>query len=239
MKKTLTEVLSIIKDKDVTKEMNHLVTFLNPYSYRIARKNLDLFQKFDIIYIDGFSLVKLLNLFKIGTHSRKSFDMSSMAGIVFNDAVENNKSVYFIGTEPQKINDAINVIRNNFPAMSIIGFRNGYFKDNIERNEVLQDIQMLKPDIVICGMGTPLQEQFLVDLRNIGWNGTGYTCGGFLHQIIDGIQYFPDWSNKYNLRWLYRMIKEPTIIKRQIYSFSILLFIFISDFFKYKKSNNE
>lgn len=40
-------------------------------------------------------------------------------------------------------------------------------------------INELNPDLVVVGMGAPLQEKFLVDLVGLGWRGRGYTCGVF------------------------------------------------------------
>ena len=101
-----------------------------------------------------------------------------------------NKSIYFIGTKPKIIDKAIENIKESYPKLNIVGFRDGFVKDE-ERKSILESIKQLHPDIVICGMGTPLQEQFLVDLQNSGWNGVGYTCGGFLHQTAENIQYYP------------------------------------------------
>ena len=52
-------ILKSIKKKNNKKE-NLLITFLTPYSYKIARKHLKLFDQFDVINIVGISLVKLL-----------------------------------------------------------------------------------------------------------------------------------------------------------------------------------
>jgi exopolysaccharide biosynthesis WecB/TagA/CpsF family protein len=188
-----------------------LFTFLNPYSYLLARKEKELFENFNI-KIDGILLVKVLNLFGFKNIKRESFDMTSLAPIVFEKAIKENKSIYFIGTKPNVIEKAIENIKEAYPKLNIIGFRNGYFK-NEERSDILENIKELNPDIVVCGMGTPLQEQFLVDLQDTGWNGIGYTCGGFLHQTAGDIQYYPKWVDKYNLRWVYRIYDEPVLFK--------------------------
>ena len=83
-------------------------------------------------------------------------------------------------------------------------------------------------------MGTPFQEQFLVDLKNLGWIGAGYTCGGFIHQTAANIKYYPEFFNTYNLRWLYRMIDEPKLIKRYLILYPKSTFLFFFDFIIYK-----
>ena len=68
-----------------------------------------------------------------------------------------------------------------------------------------------------------MQEQFLLMVKNTGFKGIGFTCGGFIHQTAnDEIDYYPAWINRMNLRFLYRMIKEKHTRKR--YAQAALLF---------------
>ena len=77
-------------------------------------------------------------------------------------------------------------------------------------------VRATKPDIIICGMGAPRQEELLVRLcRNGGWKGLGYTCGGYFDQLQERLNYYPLLIDKLNLRWLYRMIKEPRRLCRR------------------------
>jgi len=211
-----------------------LFTFLNPYSYLLVRKEKEIFKYFNI-YIDGIALVKILHLIGCKDIKRQSFDMTSLAPIVFDNAIKENKSLYFIGTKPGVIDNAIKNLQEKFPALNIVGFRNGYIKDE-EREKVLQKIVDLNPDIVVCGMGTPLQERFLLDLQKKGWKGIGYTCGGFLHQTAKHIQYYPKWIDKYHLRWAYRIYDESKLLKRYFWDYLKFLFVFIYDYLIYRLS---
>jgi len=211
------------------KNTSNLNTFLNPYSYLIARKNKEIFKNFNIC-IDGILLVKTLKLFGYKNIKRESFDMTSLAPIVFSEAINNNQTLYFIGTKPNVIDKAIKNILKEFPKLNIIRFRDGYI--NAIRDDVLLDIKKLNPDIVICGMGTPLQEQFLVDLQKTGWDGIGYTCGGFLHQTAGNMQYYPKWVDKYNIRWIYRIYDEPKLFKRYFFEYPKFFVYFIYDLYK-------
>jgi len=223
-------MIELIKNKNNNKM---ITTFLNPFSYLLARSNKDQLSHFNI-NIDGGLLVILLNLFGF-KYKRKSFDMTSLAPVVFNDAIKNNKSLYFIGSKPKVIDLAIKNIQDQFPKLNICGYRDGYINDN-EIVVVLDIINSLKADYVICGMGTPLQEQFLIDLKNSGWTGKGYTCGGFLHQTAAGIRYYPNWVNTLGLRAFFRMYDEPKLIRRYFIDYPHAIIIIIFDLFKNKLS---
>ena len=223
-------MIELIKNKSNNKM---ITTFLNPFSYLLARSNKDQLSHFNI-NIDGGLLVILLNLFGF-KYKRKSFDMTSLAPVVFNDAIKNNKSIYFIGSKPIVIDLAIKNIQEQFPELNICGYRDGYINDN-EMVVVLDIINSLKADYVICGMGTPLQEQFLIDLQKSGWTGEGYTCGGFLHQTAPGIKYYPNWINTLGLRAFFRMYDEPKLIKRYFIDYPHAIIIILFDLFKNKLS---
>ena len=109
--------------KDISKQKN-ITTFLNPFSYLLARDNKSQLEAFNI-KIDGGILVLILNLFGFKC-KRKSFDMTSLAPVVFNDAINNNKSIYFIGTKPNVIDLAIKNIQNQFVDLNICGYSDGY-----------------------------------------------------------------------------------------------------------------
>ena len=208
-----------------------LTTFLNLYSYMIARKNKHLFKDFNIL-IDGIIFVWILNFFGYFRIIRKSFDMTSLAPIVFEEAIRNNNRIYFIGSKPNIIDKAIENIKFEFDELDICGYRHGYLSIS-ERETVFKEIVDLKADIVICGMGTPLQEQFLLDLKEYGWKGYGYTCGGFLHQTAEGIKYYPKWVDKYHFRGFYRMYDEPYLLKRYFILYPVALIMYLLDLFNY------
>ena len=122
--------------------------------------------------------------------------------------------IYFIGSKQEEIEGATRHIQANYPNLQIKGFRNGYFKDQNERSHVLNEIISLNPNYVVIGMGSPIQEQFAIDLKAAGYNGIVFTCGGFFHQTKENINYYPNWINKYNLRAFYRLYREHGLFKR-------------------------
>lgn len=208
-----------------------IYTFLNPYSYLAARENPQQLNDFKSIYIDGSSLCWLLRLINIKT-TRRSFDMTSLAPYVLGESENKGLSLFIIGGEPGVAESATSCFREEYPKLKISGIRSGYFCSPAERDSTIIDIFNKSPDILIVGMGTPLQEKFLIDLRKMGWNGVGFSCGGFLHQTASkGPTYYPKLINKLNLRWLYRIYDEPKLIKRYAFYYPLFTLKFIKDIY--------
>jgi UDP-N-acetyl-D-mannosaminuronic acid transferase (WecB/TagA/CpsF family) len=90
------------------------------------------------------------------------------------------------------------------------------------------------PDIIFIGMGTILQETMAIDLREAGYTGAIYTCGGFLHQTKKEINFYPEFIDKLNLRFFYRLVKEEGFFKRSIRTYPEFCFLIIRKFFIFK-----
>lgn len=212
----------------VTKGELH--TFVNLYSYSVLRHHKDLTQSIDNILIDGQLMVSVLSVLGAASLQRKSFDMTSLAKEVFSSAIKTGESVFLVGTKPSVIGTAVENIATRFPGLNVCGFHHGYLDKHEDSSRVIEEIVSKAPNIVVVGMGTPRQEQFLVNLRSAGWNGTGYTCGGFFHQTATNIDYYPTWADKLNLRWLYRIYDEPKLVKRYFIQYPLALCLITFDF---------
>lgn len=199
-----------------------LVTFLTPrYMMLMGDEYHDMYNDFDFICSDGASPLKLNKLCGKPKSLRISFDMSSLGKIVLNELAKNGQGLYVLGTKQEYLEKFIDVIKAEFKGINVVGSHNGYIKDCKE--EVVEDIMKSGAKVVIIGMGAPLQDEMAVRLKNAGFNGTAYTCGGFIHQAAGKFNFWPDWANKYNMRWFYRYFCEKGTIKRLPYSIISLI----------------
>ena len=218
MKDRIVEKIIRINDQPIDelfRQPGKIYTFLNPVSYLDAIRNKALFSEFDGIFSDGGLLVKAIRLGYGKKVERRSFDMTSLASVFFQYAQQNKKRVYIIASKEHEVQKAIGVFQENYPELNIVGYRNGYFSSADEKQQAIDTIIRLKPDYVIVGMGAIAQEKFLIQLRDSGFPGVGFTCGGFIHQVANNeITYYPQWINTMNLRFVYRFYKEKHTRKR-------------------------
>lgn len=206
-----------------------LYTFLNPYTYRVHRARPERLGRFHGIFIDGQALVGLLDLLPGVEMSRASFDMTSLARVVLRDAAARSLPTYLLGARPAEIEQAVPHLVQAFPGLEITGYRDGYFRAPEERREALESIVAMEPEVVIVGMGAPLQEEVLLELWELGWRGLGFTCGGFLHQTATAVEYYPELIDRLHLRWAYRLLDEPRLIPRVARHYPAFLFDFLKD----------
>ena len=220
------------KDENCFEGKGEICTFLNPVSYLDARKNKELFSEFDRIFVDGSILIGAIRVLYGKKLKRRSFDMTSVAPLLFDYSLKNNKSIYMVGAKEEELKTVINILKHSYPKLNIIGCRDGYFNNQKEREEEYEKIISTSPDFLIIGMGIIHQERFLVEIKNRGFEGIGFTCGGFISQTAKGkdkIDYYPEWVDKYNVRFLYRMYKEKHTRKRYLKAALIFPVLFIKD----------
>ena len=192
-------------------------TYLNPVSYLTALDNKELFGKMDGIFADGGLLVKAIKLVYGKQVTRRSFDMTSMAPELFDYVAKHGKTIYIVASKREQVEKAVEIFHERYPKVKFAGYRNGYFANEDEMEQEAKHITELNPDFLIVGMGALMQEKFLLKVKNAGYQGIGFTCGGFIHQTSKNeIDYYPAWVDKTNLRFVYRMWKEPHTRKRYV-----------------------
>lgn len=194
-----------------------IYTYLNPVSYLIALDNKEIFSQMDGIFVDGGLLVKTIRLVYGKRVIRCSFDMTSMAPKLFTYAAEHGKTIYIVASKQEQVEKAVEIFRKRYPNVKFAGFRNGYFASEEEMDQEARYITKLNPEFLIVGMGALVQEKFLQKVKSAGYQGIGFTCGGFIHQTSQNeIDYYPAWVDKMNLRFAYRIWKEPHTRKRYL-----------------------
>lgn len=210
---------SNIDIEDLFKENHTAYSFVNPVSYLALNKRSDLVDKLDGLFVDGGVLCRFIRIFYGEKISRTSFDLTSFAPILLQHCIEQKKTLYIVGSKQDEIEVAVTELKKRFHGLNLIGFRNGYLTGP-EISESIESISDSSPDYLICGMGIIKQEEFILALKENGFNGVSFTCGGFLHQIASGgyEAYYPKYIDKLNLRFAYRFFKEPHTRKRYLVS---------------------
>lgn len=217
-----------------------VVLYVNSYSYLLLRKENISLEISDVILTDGIMLTSMINFFSDFKTTMRTFDMTSIAEDFFNYCNANNKSVYVLGSDNKSVKKFTELITNSFCNIKIAGYHNGYFNED-ENEKIILNILKSSPNFIIVGLGTPKQEKFAIKFKqviikhDIKWKGILFTCGGFIHQTTNRINYYPKIVNKLNLRLLYRLYKENNYDRLSHYP--VFVYSFFRDLIGY--NNNK
>lgn len=126
------------------------------------------------------------------------------------------KSFYLVGGKQEVIEDTVRKLKKEFLGINICNYRNGYLKTEIEEQELITDILKYKPDIVFVAMGSPKQELLMERIKK-EHQAVYQGLGGSFDVYTGHVKRAPDWWVNNNLEWTYRLINQPSRIKRQIH----------------------
>lgn len=126
------------------------------------------------------------------------------------------KSFYLVGGKPEVIEETIQKLRKDFPRINIVGYRDGYLKGNDDET-LIADIAEKKPDVVFVAMGSPKQELLMERMQRVHPEAIYQGLGGSFDVYTGRVERAPEWWIRHNLEFAYRLIKQPSRIKRQIH----------------------
>lgn len=126
------------------------------------------------------------------------------------------KSFYLVGGKPEVIEETIQKLRADFPRINIVGYRDGYLKGNDDET-LIADIAEKKPDVVFVAMGSPKQELLMERMQRVHPEAIYQGLGGSFDVYTGRVERAPEWWIRHNLEFAYRLIKQPSRIKRQIH----------------------
>ncbi len=123
------------------------------------------------------------------------------------------RGVYLLGGKPEVVERLPKILAERFGA-SVAGFHHGYFQEEEER-EILRDIRDSRAEILLVGMGSPKQEIWLwKNLPNLPNVRIGIGIGGSFDVWSGEVRRAPKLLRTLNLEWMYRMITQPSRLKR-------------------------
>jgi UDP-N-acetyl-D-mannosaminouronate:lipid I N-acetyl-D-mannosaminouronosyltransferase len=140
-----------------------------------------------------------------------------------------SKTFYLAGAKEEVIEETIKKLKLEFPGINILGYRNGYINTEKEQAEFIQAIASLKPDVVFVAMGSPKQELLMQELQKIHpaiYQG----LGGSFDVYVGNVKRAPTSWVENNLEWAYRLIKQPSRIKRQIHLVRFAFYVIIGKY---------
>lgn len=211
---SMDETVSLVEEYVKRKEPLHLIG-VNADKINEINRNEDMKQIVNscgIINADGASVVLAGRFLNRPLPER-------VAGIDLMDrlvqlSAEKGYRVYLLGAKNEVVNKTAEVLQKKCPLLVICGVHDGYFKRE-EWPAVSEELKRLHPDFVFVGITSPLKEYLVEYLQNDGNDAVFMGVGGSFDVISGNIPRAPEWMQKANLEWLFRMVQEPKRLFRR------------------------
>lgn len=233
-------ILKIICEKAIRNE-KFLIASYNVHSFNLSM-HLNSFFEYQknahIARCDGTGIIKGLELLGINIPLKFKISGTELVPKLIEQCYQNNISIFLLGTKPEIIELAILKQKAKYKKLRISG-HHGYFdkEDSLQNQKVIQQINYFNPDILIVGMGMPVQETWIQKNQEKIDANVIIPCGAVIDRLAGLVSKPPVWISNAGLEWLYRLIKEPKRLASR-YILGNPLFLFHILWGKYNNSNS-
>lgn len=123
--------------------------------------------------------------------------------------------VFLLGADPDTIGVARENLRLQYPLLNIVGYRDGYFGEDQDR-EVIAQIREARPDLLFVGRSMSTQEPWIHRYKKDLAVPVMMGVGGSFDVIAGKVDRAPAWMQRAGLEWLYRLSREPSRWRRML-----------------------
>jgi N-acetylglucosaminyldiphosphoundecaprenol N-acetyl-beta-D-mannosaminyltransferase len=196
-------------------QRNQQITVAN---YNVHAFNLSLqlpwFHSFleesEITHCDGFGIIKALQFLGLEITNQYRVSYTELMPALLKQCNQNGWSVFLLGTKPEHIEGAIQNLEKEYPNAKFAG-HHGYFSitDQAANDLIIEQINTLQPNILIVGMGMPLQEAWVQLYRDRLQTNAILVGGAVIDRLAGEVVDCPVWISSLGLEWCYRLVREP------------------------------
>jgi N-acetylglucosaminyldiphosphoundecaprenol N-acetyl-beta-D-mannosaminyltransferase len=184
--------------------------FLNAHCFNVAQQDPDYYdtlQRADILLNDGIGL-KLASYLK-RVRFKENLNGTDLIPKIIALAASEGKKVFFFGAREGIAASAANKAMLMNPALKVAGVLSGYFTKE-EEPEIIRQIKSTAADVLILGMGVPLQEKWADKNRHLLPEVKLIIAGGAILDFMSGnVARAPRWMQQSGTEWIYRLVQEP------------------------------
>lgn len=173
----------------------------------------ELLNEAEYLYADGISIVRAIR------RKYPEAQVSRIAGADLWEALmeragREGTPVFLIGGKPEILSQTEDKLRAQWN-VNIVGSQNGYFTP-ADRDALFQRIHESGAEIVTVAMGSPKQEILMRDCRKVHPDALYMGVGGTYDVFTGHIKRAPKVWQNLGLEWLYRLLSQPSRIRRQL-----------------------
>lgn len=187
--------------------------YLNAHTFNLASKDQQfgqILRQCQILYADGISVVLAARL------SGQYLPCRLTAADYFPDfchaAARAGLRLFILAGKDSVAQKAGEFFQQHEPDLEIVGTADGYFQQDAQGSgvaDLIERINASNADVLLVGMGSPRQEQFVAKYREQLEPTVIWTVGALMDYYAGREPLCPRWLGRLGFEWLYRLIVDP------------------------------
>lgn len=216
---TVDELVSFV-DSAVSGPSPVVIAAHNLHSVYLARTDpgfARFYQVSDVVVVDGWPVLAGLNRAR-AAHGLESLPSSHRFGstdwIDRAAALTSVRRMAVVGASPDSSSAFASRLLSGPDSPEVLAIP-GHPWSAARAAEVMERVDSFEPDLVLVGMGMPLQEQVITTLVKRLDRGVVAAVGGAIDQLSGAQALAPRWTGRLGVEWLWRLASDPRRLARR------------------------
>jgi len=214
----------------VTPNVDHIVKLEKDVEFQ------NVYKAADLVLTDGMPLIWISKFLK--NEIKEKISGSDLFPRVCELAAKKQYKIFLLGAAEGVAEQAASNLKDKYPGLQIIGTYSpkfGFENDEEDVDQIIDMINIAKPDVLFVGLGAPKQEKFIFKYKDRLRVPISLAIGASIDFEAGKVKRAPKWMQKSGLEWFYRIMKEP---KRMFMRYFIDAIEIRAILFKYGKSTD-
>lgn len=196
-------------DGDIKAGRQTSIFFANAHTLNLAYDDnafRNTLNSVDYVFPDGSGIEVACR--RTGIRRKGNINGTDMLPLLCEQLARNGQGIYMLGGEEGIAEGAMASMLRRDKSLQSAGTHNGFFdKDNC--GGLIEKINNSGADILLVGMGQPLQEEWVIKNRHKLKVAVVMAVGGLFDFYADKVSRAPIWLRELGMEWTWRLIQEP------------------------------
>ncbi|MHA7836183.1 MAG: WecB/TagA/CpsF family glycosyltransferase [bacterium] len=216
---TMDEAIALIDARlAAAKGRTTSIYFANTNALNLASLDPDyaaVWQRADLVFGDGTG-VRWGSRILRGRAPRDNVNGTDLVPRMFHDLARPGRRYFLLGATPDGVARAASFARKAFAGWDLADFHHGYVHDfdPASTDALLKRIRESGADVLLVGMGNPLQERWIDAHREALGVPVALAIGGLFAYWAGDLDRAPPWMRRLGIEWLHLMLAQPRKVPR-------------------------
>lgn len=204
----------------------HSIYFVNAHTLNLAaadKEYRDVLNGADHVFGDGTGVRWAARL--QGIRVQDNLVGTDLTPSLFQLTAGRGYSYFMLGSDERTVEQSAEYARHMFPGWKQAGFHHGFLKSEEVNNAAIKQINAAKPDVLLVGMGNPIQERWVKrNLERLHVPAV-LAIGGLFDYWAGNVSRAPQWLRSMGHEWLWRLYQQPADkARRYLYGNPLFLY---------------
>ncbi|MBN2474306.1 MAG: WecB/TagA/CpsF family glycosyltransferase [Pirellulales bacterium] len=191
--------------------------FVNAHTLNLAaadRRYRDVLNTADHVFADGTGVRWAARL--QGVRMQDNVNGTDLTPELFRSTAGRGYSYFLLGATEATIGRAARYASQTFTGWTLVGSHHGYLDHPELTTEVIRQINEARPDVLLVGMGNPLQERWIRRHRHRLDVPVCLAVGGLFTYWAGELRRSPRWLRRCGWEWLGILLQQPHKARRYL-----------------------